>query len=59
MLYIFLAICFVLPPCVVAIRRGFGLDFGVNLLLTLLLWVPGAIHAFAVVLKSDGTKSIA
>ncbi|MCF3648161.1 YqaE/Pmp3 family membrane protein [Synoicihabitans lomoniglobus] len=59
MFIIFIIISLVLPPAAVAIRRGFGTEFLLNLLLTLLFWLPGAIHALYVVFKSDGTKSIA
>lgn len=56
---IFGIICFIMPPAVVAIRRGFGRQFWLNVVLTLVLWLPGAVHALYVVFKSDGTKSIA
>ena len=56
---IFAIICVILPPAVVAIRKGFGAEFVLNLVLTLVFWVPGAIHALYVVFKTDGTKSIA
>ena len=59
LLYTLGIICFILPPCVVAIRRGFGGEFALNVLLTLLAWLPGAIHALVVVIKSNGTKKIA
>lgn len=59
MFIFFIIISLVLPPAAVAIRRGFGAEFVLNLLLTLLFWLPGAIHALYVVIKSNGTKSIA
>ncbi len=59
MFIFFTVVCFILPPCVVAIRRGFKAEFFLNILLTLLGWLPGAIHALYIVFKSDGTKSIA
>ncbi|MEZ4238411.1 MAG: YqaE/Pmp3 family membrane protein [Myxococcota bacterium] len=35
-----------LPPVGVLLKRGLGVDFVVNLLLTLLLfWLPGMLHA--------------
>lgn len=55
----FIILCVILPPSVVAIRRGFGGEFWFNLVLTLMFWIPGAIHALYVVFKTDGTKSIA
>jgi len=37
-----------LPPLSVAMQHGIGGKFIVNLLLTLLGWLPGVIHAFYV-----------
>ena len=37
-----------LPPLAVAIEKGIGKDFLINLLLTLLGWLPGVIHALYV-----------
>ncbi|WP_055437241.1 YqaE/Pmp3 family membrane protein [Lacinutrix algicola] len=37
-----------LPPLSVAMQHGIGGKFIVNLLLTLLGWFPGVIHAFYV-----------
>lgn len=36
----------VLPPLAVFLKHGLGGTFLVNLLLTLLGWLPGVIHAF-------------
>lgn len=47
MLKIILAI--LLPPVAVAIERGIGGSLLLNILLTLLAWLPGAIHAVMVV----------
>ena len=38
-----------LPPVAVALERGVGVQLFVNILLTLLGWIPGAIHAVLVV----------
>lgn len=35
-----------LPPVGVVINKGLGVDFLINLLLTILGWLPGVIHAF-------------
>lgn len=35
-----------LPPLAVFLKHGLGGTFLVNLLLTLLGWLPGVIHAF-------------
>lgn len=33
------------PPCAVGFKRGCGCDFLINVLLSILGWVPGCIHA--------------
>lgn len=35
-----------LPPLAVLLNRGLGLQFLLNVLLTLIGWLPGVIHAF-------------
>jgi len=50
-LMIILAI--ILPPVAVLILKGCGGDFCINLILTLIMWLPGAIHAVWLVLKSS------
>lgn len=35
-----------LPPVAVAIKQGIGVQFLINLVLTLIGWLPGVIHAF-------------
>lgn len=37
-----------LPPVAVLMKRGFGGAFLLNLLLTLIGWIPGVIHALLV-----------
>jgi len=41
----------ILPPVGVALKAGVGRDFVINLLLTLLFFIPGIIHALWIVLK--------
>ncbi len=41
-------ISILLPPLAVALKHGLGKDFLINLLLTILGWLPGVIHAFYV-----------
>jgi len=41
----------ILPPLPVALRFGLSGKFWLNLLLTLVGWLPGAIHAFYVLSK--------
>lgn len=50
-LIITLIVAFFLPPLGVAIKKGLGGAFLLNLLLTLLAWLPGVIHAFYVIMK--------
>lgn len=40
-------LCFVMPPAAVFVQGGydFGCQFIINVLLTLLAWAPGTIHA--------------
>ncbi|MBR9914585.1 MAG: YqaE/Pmp3 family membrane protein [Algicola sp.] len=37
-----------LPPVAVLLKHGVGKDFLINILLTLLGWIPGVIHAIIV-----------
>ena len=43
-----------LPPLAVYLQRGLGLHFWLNILLTLVGWVPGMIHA--VYLVASGSR---
>jgi len=40
-----------LPPLGVGLAKGFGKDFIINLILTLIFFIPGVIHAFIVTAK--------
>ncbi len=40
-----------LPPLGVAVAKGIGKDFVINLILTLIFFIPGVIHAFIVTSK--------
>jgi uncharacterized membrane protein YqaE (UPF0057 family) len=40
-----------LPPVAVFLKRGFGKDFLINILLCLLLFFPGMVHALWVISK--------
>ncbi|HOR27097.1 MAG TPA: YqaE/Pmp3 family membrane protein [Candidatus Sumerlaeota bacterium] len=40
-----------LPPLGVFLQVGFGLHFWLNIVLTLLGWLPGVLHAFYVIGK--------
>lgn len=41
-------LCILLPPLAVALEKGLEKDFLINLLLTILGWLPGVIHGFYV-----------
>ncbi|KAI1649071.1 putative plasma membrane proteolipid 3 [Daldinia loculata] len=40
-----------LPPLGVFLERGCGADFCINVLLTILGYIPGIIHALYIILK--------
>jgi uncharacterized membrane protein YqaE (UPF0057 family) len=44
-------VAFILPPLAVGIKDGWGVSLLINIILTLLLWLPGFIHALIVVLR--------
>ena len=48
---IMIIIAFLLPPLAVAIKSGIGTTFIINIVLTLIFWIPGFIHALLVILK--------
>ena len=48
-----------LPPVLVGMEKGLGIDFAINCVLTLLLlWVGGIIHAFYITGFKDLVKNI-
>ena len=46
-----IVIAFFLPPLAVGIKEGLGVSLLISIILTLLLWLPGFIHALIVVLR--------
>lgn len=48
----------ILPPVPVVLRFGLSGKFWLNVLLTLIGWLPGVIHAFYVLSKRSGTTTI-
>ncbi len=46
----------ILPPVGVFLQVGLGLHFWLNILLTLMGYFPGLIHAIWVIIKFDGKK---
>ena len=49
-------IAILLPPLGVFLQVGFGLQFWINVLLTILGYIPGIIHAIWVILKVGREK---
>lgn len=43
-----IVLAILLPPLAVGLRHGLGGSFWLNLVLTLIGWLPGVIHAFIV-----------
>jgi uncharacterized membrane protein YqaE (UPF0057 family) len=43
----------IIPPLGVFLQVGFGLHFWLNILLTLLGYVPGLVHAIWIIAKED------
>eukprot|EP00929_Paragymnodinium_shiwhaense_P076336 TRINITY_DN39226_c0_g1_i2.p2 TRINITY_DN39226_c0_g1~~TRINITY_DN39226_c0_g1_i2.p2 ORF type:complete len:100 (+),score=25.21 TRINITY_DN39226_c0_g1_i2:69-368(+) len=48
---------YIVPPLGVYWRFGCGMEFWVNVILTLLGWVPGVIHAMCIIGCEDPTPS--
>ncbi|OAP58713.1 hypothetical protein AYL99_07803 [Fonsecaea erecta] len=46
-----------LPPVAVLLKTGFGGDFIINILLCLLWWFPGIIHAWWVLYRYDRSRT--
>ena len=53
-----IALAIILPPVGVLLERGFGSDFCINVLLTILGYIPGIIHALYVLsIYGDSPRS--
>ena len=50
---VLILIAIFLPPVAVVLKRGFGMDLLINILLCLLVFFPGMVHALWVVSKVD------
>ena len=46
------------PPIAVVIRFGIGGKFFLNILLTLIGWLPGVIHAFILLVKHPVSEEV-
>lgn len=46
-----------LPPLAVFLMVGFGAHFWINLILTLLFWLPGTAHALWLIVSGSGAAN--
>ncbi len=53
MIIIKIIFCFILPPVTAFLQVGFGTHFWINLILTLLGFIPGMIHALWLTLSNQ------
>ena len=44
-------IAFFIPPLAVGLKEGIGTSLLINIILTILFWLPGFIHALIVILR--------
>jgi len=49
--FLLVIIAIVLPPLAVGLKEGIGTQFILSIILTLIFYVPGQLHALWVVLK--------
>ncbi len=49
--FIRVIVAIILPPLGVFLQVGFGLDFWINVLLTLFGYIPGIVHAIWIIAK--------
>ncbi|HLP88474.1 MAG TPA: YqaE/Pmp3 family membrane protein [Nostocaceae cyanobacterium] len=49
--FVRIIVAIILPPLGVFLQVGFGLDFWINILLTMLGYIPGIIHAVWIIAK--------
>ena len=55
---ILIIVAIFLPPLAVFMMVGLGRDFWINLILTILLWAPGMIHAiYLIATRSELAKA--
>jgi uncharacterized membrane protein YqaE (UPF0057 family) len=48
---VLIILAFFIPPLAVGLKEGITAQFWINLILTLIFWLPGFIHALVVVLR--------
>jgi len=46
-----IVVAVILPPLAVGIKQGMGVSLLINILLTLIFYLPGLIHALIVILR--------
>lgn len=51
-------IAIILPPLGVFLQEGIGKQFWINLLLTLLGYIPGIVHAVYIIASRSGPRTI-
>ncbi|MDJ0647903.1 MAG: YqaE/Pmp3 family membrane protein [Xenococcaceae cyanobacterium MO_188.B19] len=49
--FIRILVAILLPPLGVFLQVGFGIDFWINIVLTLLGYIPGIVHAVWIIAK--------
>jgi len=53
---VLIVLAILLPPLAVFLISDLGRDFWINLILTLLFWLPGTIHAIYLVVTRSESK---
>jgi uncharacterized membrane protein YqaE (UPF0057 family) len=48
---VLIIVSLLVPPLAVGLKKGVGKDLAINVLLCILMWVPGVIHALWVVTR--------
>jgi uncharacterized membrane protein YqaE (UPF0057 family) len=48
---VLIIVSLLLPPLAVFLKKGVGKDLAINVLLCVLIWVPGIVHALWVVTR--------
>lgn len=47
-----------LPPVTALMERGCGIDFVLNIILTILGWIPGMVHAIYLIVVGKGNLDV-
>ena len=56
--FIRIALSVLIPPLGVFLKVGLGIQFWVNLLLTMLFYIPGLVHAVYVIAKEPDSTAV-